>query len=463
MRDLGSDAATTAGASTLSAPSVAEIESFTRRLALDTVGLEDAEMIDRLAALETLRCATEAAQCETVADFVISQRRAAAGRGVPAARRDRGVASQVALAMRQSPTRGQRQVGLAMTLRTELASTRAAFRAGHLDGYKATLIARETACLTAVDRARVDEQLCANPTVVERLSPRRLVGRLQRAAAQLDPAAVVKRRRRAEADRHVSLRPAPETMTTLSALLPLKAGVAVHATLSRAARAAKAGGDPRSIGQLMADILTHRVVHPGLAETTTGTGTGGREAETSWAAATAPAVAAAVPAGTASAVPVMVNLIVRDSVLLGDEDGAGWVDGYGPVPGELIRGWVADNLETGLAAWVRRVYEQPTTGKLVAMDSTAVLFQGRLAEFIRVRDKVCRTPGCDAPIRHTDHVEARARGGPTTEDNGQGLCELCNHAKQADGWTARTVPGPTHTVETTTPTGHTYTSTAEPL
>ncbi|HEX5086446.1 MAG TPA: DUF222 domain-containing protein, partial [Nocardioides sp.] len=323
MRDLGSDAATTAGASTLSAPSVAEIESFTRRLALDPVGLEDAEMIDRLAALETLRCATEAAQCETVADFVLSQRRAAAGRGVPAARRDRGVASQVALAMRQSPTRGQRQVGLAMILRTELPQTRAAFRAGHLDGFKATLFARETGCLTAEDRARVDEQLCGDPTLVERLSPRRLVGRLQRAAAQLDPVAVVKRRRRAEADRHVSLRPAPETMTTLTALLPLKAGVAVHATLDRAARAAKAGGDPRSIGQLMADILTHRVVHPGAAEPTTGTGTGGREAETSraetsWAAATAPAVAAAVPAGTASAVPVLVNLIVRDSVLLGD-------------------------------------------------------------------------------------------------------------------------------------------------
>ncbi|MDX6372235.1 MAG: hypothetical protein QOD98_1223, partial [Nocardioidaceae bacterium] len=52
---------------------------------------------------------------------------------------------------------------------------------------------------------------------------------------------------------------------------------------------------------------------------------------------------------------------------------------------------------------------------------------------------------------------------PTTADNGQGLCELCNYAKEADGWSARTVPGPRHTVETTTPTGHTYTSTADPF
>ncbi|MDX6373402.1 MAG: hypothetical protein QOD98_2390, partial [Nocardioidaceae bacterium] len=30
-------------------------------------------------------------------------------------------------------------------------------------------------------------------------------------------------------------------------------------------------------------------------------------------------------------------------------------------------------------------------------------------------------------------------------------------------WSARTIPGPRHTVEITTPTGHTYTSTADIL
>jgi hypothetical protein len=262
----------------------------------------------------------------------------------------------------------------------------------------------------------VDEQLCADPEVVEGLSPLQLVGRLHRAAAELDPASVAERRRRAEADRHTSLRPAPDVMTWLGALLPVKDGVAVHATLDRDARRAKADGDP------------------GLADTVTG-----------------------------STVPVLVNLIVRDSVLLGDEDGIGWVEGHGSVPGDLIRSWVADNLDAGLDSWVRRLYERPATGDLVAMDSRAELFQGRLAEFLRLRDRTCRTVGCDAPIRHADHIEPRVRGGPTTADNGQGLCELCNYAKEADGWSARTIPGPRHTVETTTPTGHSYTSTADPL
>ena len=440
MRDLGTDPAKTAGAATLVAPTVAEIEAFSERLAADASGLDDAERIDRITALESLRCATEAAQSESVADFVVSQRQAAADRGVPAERRDRGLGAQVALARRVSPTRGQQDVALAMILRTELPHTRAAFRAGRFDAFRATVIARETACLAAEHRARVDEELWADPEGVERLSPRQLVGRLQRAAAELDPASVAERRRRAEADRHTTLRPAPDVMTWLGALLPVKDGVAVHATLDRDARQAKAAGDARSLGQLMADILVQRVVHPGLAETATTTST-----------------------TTASTVPVLVNLVVRDSVLLGDADGTGWVEGHGPVPGDLIRQWVADNADAEVETWVRRLYEQPETGRLVAMDSRAELFQGRLAEFIRLRDRVCRTTGCGARIRHTDHIEPRARGGPTTADNGQGVCELCNYAKEADGWTARTIPGPRHTVEITTPTGHTYTSTADLL
>jgi 5-methylcytosine-specific restriction endonuclease McrA len=99
------------------------------------------------------------------------------------------------------------------------------------------------------------------------------------------------------------------------------------------------------------------------------------------------------------------------------------------------------------------------------MESVARLFPDGLAQLIRLRDQVCRTPWCDAPVRHLDHIVAYADGGPTTADNGQGLCTACNHAKQAPGWRAEAVPNPggRHRVRTTTPTGHVYTSTAPPL
>jgi hypothetical protein len=84
--------------------------------------------------------------------------------------------------------------------------------------------------------------------------------------------------------------------------------------------------------------------------------------------------------------------------------------------------------------------------------------------FILLRDQSCRTPWCDAPIQHLDHVTASRANGTTTATNGQGLCEACNYAKAAPGWLAHTVrAGPGHTVRTTTPTGHSYDSTAPPV
>ncbi len=60
---------------------------------------------------------------------------------------------------------------------------------------------------------------------------------------------------------------------------------------------------------------------------------------------------------------------------------------------------------------------------------------------------------------HTDHAEEHVAGGATNSQNGQGLCEACNHAKQAPGWRARPSPSAdTHHIDTTTPTGHTYRS-----
>lgn len=117
--------------------------------------------------------------------------------------------------------------------------------------------------------------------------------------------------------------------------------------------------------------------------------------------------------------------------------------------------------------WVRRLYTHPHTGQLVAMDSHRRRLTGGLRDFLLARDQVCRVPWCDAPIRHGDHVVDHHTGGPTSAVNGQGTCVAHNHAKQAHAWHSR--PGPRadrpghHTVEITTPTGHTYQSTAPPL
>jgi hypothetical protein len=116
-----------------------------------------------------------------------------------------------------------------------------------------------------------------------------------------------------------------------------------------------------------------------------------------------------------------------------------------------------------LGVWLRRLYTAPGTGDLVAMDSRARLFPAGLRRLISARDDMCHTPYCDAPIRHFDHIIPWHTDGPTSGANGAGLCEACNHTKEVTGWKARPRPGPRHSLQVTTPTGHSYFSTAPPL
>lgn len=117
--------------------------------------------------------------------------------------------------------------------------------------------------------------------------------------------------------------------------------------------------------------------------------------------------------------------------------------------------------------WLRRLYTHPGDGTLVAMDSIRRVFDGALRTYLLARDgRICRTPWCDAPVRHLDHVQDHARGGPTSASNGQGLCVRCNLTKQLTGWRSRLARldgDDRHTVELTTPTGHTYRSHAPPV
>ncbi len=390
-------------------------------------GLDDVGLVEAIRALETLASVVTAAQAQLAAELDASRCEERAARGFPAAQQARGVAHEVARARRESPHRGQRHLGLAKAVTSELPSTWRAWREGRITEWAATLIARETACLSRDDRLAVDALVAKDPERLERISLRQLVGEIRAEASRIDPASVVARRRNAEADRRVTLRPAPDTMTWLTALLPVKDGVAAYAALTRAADSARAGGDPRPKGQVMADALVGRVLQ--------GDSVVSRNAS------------------------VSLNLVMTDHDLFGRGDEPAYLDGHGPIPAELARELVAGACSRGERVWLRRLYAHPTTGELVAADARGRVFRGSLARFIRLRDRVCRTPWCDAPVRHLDHPIAKAAEGSTSAVNGQGLCEACNYAKQAPGWRARPSPGSVgHEIETSLPTGHRYRS-----
>lgn len=404
---------------------MAPLPDLDQLAALASQSLSDPERVDLIARLEDLKAAASAAQARLAADLDASVRRHHAGLGLPHDQHGRGVASQVALARRESPARGSRLLGLARALANELPHTLGAMSTGGLSEWRATLIARETACLSAEDRQVADRRLCAvrsdGTHPFDGWGDRRLVAETQKIVLALDPHAVVNRRAKAETERRVSLRPAPDTMAQLSALLPAAQGVAVWATLTRVADSLTSTGDPRSRGQIMADTLVERVT--------------GQPA--------------------AAAVPITVNLVISDQALLAGGHEPAWLQGYGPIP--------ADAIDPTTFTALRRLYATPDTGQLVAMESTTRTYPTSLGLYLELRDQACRSPYCDAPIRHHDHIVRRAAAGATSGANGQGLCEQCNYAKEAPGWRTRPITGPPdghHTVQTTTPTGHTVRSVA---
>lgn len=389
-------------------------------------GLTDTDRIELLTALEVLKSAAAAAQAAVAVDFDASQRAAQARAGVRTRDLGKGVAAQIALARHESPHRGGRLLGLAHALVDEMPCTLAALRQGRTNEWRATVITRETACLSRAERTEVDRAVWADADHTATLGDRSIAALARTLAYRSDPHAVVNRAAQAAQDRYVSVRPAPDSMTYLTALLPVAHGVSCIAALNQAAQSARAAGDPRSRGQVLADTLTERLT--GQA--------------------------------TADDIPVTIGLIMTDVTLLGADHEPAQLPDYGPIPAGIARR-LAAHADQAAVARIRRLYSDPVTGALVAGDTTTRCFRGALADFVDLRDQSCRNSWCDAPIRHRDHVIEHASGGPTSHQNAQGLCEACNYTKEALGWRAR--PGPTaspHSVTTITPTGHRYTSRA---
>jgi hypothetical protein len=242
MRDLGYDAAAGgASGATVESRLLGDLRAWRQQLVREDEALTDAQRIEALRGLEELKCATEAMQAELAADFEASQRQAAARAGEPTERRSRGIASQVALARRESPHRGQQHVGLGTVLRREMPCTRKAFRRGHISEWRATLMVRETACLSLEHRMLLDQEIAGDPDRIEAMGDRELVGELRKRAYELDPQSFTERRRRAESERRVTVRPAPDVMAYLTALLSVKDAVAVQAALTRAYEEANLG------------------------------------------------------------------------------------------------------------------------------------------------------------------------------------------------------------------------------
>jgi hypothetical protein len=355
----------------------------------------DADRIDRIARLEKLRAATAALQAAECVRFAQSQVEAQLAADVHPDAVGRGIADQIALACHISPVAGSRRLGVARALWFDLPETYAQLTTGELSEQVAELVVAETGHLDARARRAVDAAVVA--AGIGELGIQRAAACARQHAYQADPVAYVARGRTERKNRRVGLRPAPDTMAVLTGYLPVEQGVACYAALRRHTDTTVASGDARTRDQIMADTLVERL-------------TGQTRA---------------------TDVSVEIQLLMPLDALTDPSSGrTATIPGHGHLPGELARQILSDSQGR---KWWRRLFTSPT-GNIVGGDPHRRRFDGWLAKLITLRDRACRDPFCDAPIRHLDHVKGWAQGGATTLENGRGTCARGNYVREMPGW-----------------------------
>ncbi|MDN5806292.1 MAG: DUF222 domain-containing protein [Brevibacterium sp.] len=401
---------------------ITEIHRWHEVLSSLPPALSEAEAIDRITALEELTSAAAAAQARETLTFDMRRRNREAEDGVSSKKQGKGIGAEVALARKVSRARGSRLLKFSRSLLIDLPQTYSALKTGRISEEKARAVAKETDWLPRDKRRQVDERMADR---LAEVGVGRLGNEVRALAQQVDQKAAVEHLERCTEERAVSVRPAPGNMAYLSALLPMPQAVAVYANLKKSAASLISTGESgqRTQSRVMADLLVERATGQDKAE----------------------------------AVPTEIHLVMNDDSLVAPGDTPAWLPGFGPLPAGGAREFVAENEAT---VFLRRLYVRPEDGQLVRMDSNRREFSGLLRRMIVIRDDVCRSPYCDAQIKHADHATAFATGGDTNWDNASGLCAACNFAKELTGWKHESTP---EKLIVKTPTGHRYETRTKPI
>ncbi|WP_019818797.1 HNH endonuclease [Saccharomonospora saliphila] len=382
----------------------------------------EGSVLDRVREWGACLARLEAAQLRDIAEY--HRRRG----GAP------DVAAELALALALSENQARRKLDLALTLTDRLPHTLAAMEAGQLGADKAAKVAEPTACLSDEHAREVDAALAGRLAGREPGWIRRAVTRL---VARVDPGGASERARRRRAERRVELVHGHDGMATLFADLPAEVATAAYTRIDRRARALRGRGEQRTTDQLRADVLADLLLGTTAATDVTG--------------------GAAWPAAARAEVFVYVDL----PTLAGIAERPGELAGHGPVPARVAR-----EIAFGPRSTWRRIVTDPLTGAPVDVGRRRYRPPAVTDEYVRVRDRHCRFPGCHRPSQFgdLDHVTewGRGRRGRTDTENLIGLCRRHHRLKDAPGWTFH-LDRATHRFTVRGPSGQTHGTDPEPL
>jgi hypothetical protein len=332
-----------------------------------------------------------------------------------------GLAAEVAVALRLSIGAADHEIHRARRLSGQLAATLDATIAGDLTYRHATAMVSATHHIDNPDTlTEVQTRVLARAATK---SPGELSSHALRVVAAVDPAGFEARHQALRRTADVTLDPTPDAMAYLTAYLPLIEGAAVQTAIENHARAAKAAGDSRSLGELRVAALVDHICNP-----TSG-----------------------VPANARShGRPVEIHVTATPAVLLGLADDPGEIPGVGPIPASIIRAMASE-------ARLRWLTIDGDTGRLLDYGRTTYRAPAPLAAHVNATWVTSAAPGSTIPATRgdLDHLTAYPDG-PTDPTNLAPFERRWHNAKTHAGITI--TRNPSGTLTWTTPLGQTITT-----
>ncbi|MFE0026272.1 DUF222 domain-containing protein [Amycolatopsis sp. NPDC059021] len=330
-------------------------------------------------------------------------------------RNPRSTRAEVALALCLTEKHAGKVVDAAQALTTRLPRTLELMERGQLDLYRARKVVEATAWLSDEKAREVDEVLASRLPGKNAVQVRRAAAY---AALKADPEGGARRAEQKLRERRLKLHHREAGIADLVLeKAPVEKAAAAYARIDRAARALKTRDDPRTLDQLRADVAVDLLL-------------GGHH-------------------GGPPRAEVFLYLDMNTFLRLNDNPAE--LAGHGPVPAEVARRIVA-----GPDTVLRRILTDPATGQVLDLGRTRYRPTAALDEFVRVRDRECRQPGCCRPAQagELDHAVPWQHGGPTSSRSLAAYCGNHHHLKDEPGWVYQLDDDGTLTIRT--PADHLY-------
>ena len=346
----------------------------------------------------------------------------------PEVRGHRELVFEVACALRIPEATADRLFAESQRLVHLLPETHAALRDGEISYRHAQVMVEQTSTLP--DEAVADFEREALP-FAKTLTVAKFARVVRKKRESLHPQSIADRREKGVAERRVWVDPQPDGMAYLGAYLGAEVAIAAYGRLTEIANGQNAPGDDRTLTQKRADAFGDLLIDGDTC------------------AAENP-VTGVADSGTGHGIRAKVLVTVPMLTLLGKSEQPANLEGYGPIDPDVARQLAAE------APSFARVLTDPVTSAILDFDRSKYAVPADLRLVLRVRDEVCRAPGCNKPAVNcdVDHSLDFARGGTTGAGNLSHLCEAHHNLKHHSRVRLRNLGD--GRIEWTTKVGRTY-------